>query len=86
MVTAQRSGGSKVTRNASMFRQLPYASEGDLPPVEDDTDDEMEMAAPDTAHPDPTNEEQLQQLPVVTRGPRRPSRVSQRPERLVEQM
>ena len=86
MLTARRSCGSKVTRNVSMFRHLPYASKRDLPPVEEDTDSEMETAAPDTAPVVPLNDEPTQQRPVETAGPRRSSRVSKPPGRLVEQM
>ena len=80
MITARRADGSRVTRNVSMFRSLPYEPPPLQSDVEGDVDDDSGAeATPPTA--DPVIPE-----PVEIGEPRRSSRVGKPPQRLLETM
>ena len=78
MITARRADGSRVTRNVSMFRSLPYEPPPLQSDVEGDVDDDSGAEpTPPTADPD---------IPVEIGEPRRSSRVRKPPQRLLEYM
>ena len=77
MVTARRADGSRVTRNGSMFRSLPYeALQSD---VEGDFDDDS--VSESTL---PTGNNDFPEAPVKIVEPRRSSRLRKPPQRLPE--
>ena len=79
MITARRADGSRVTRNVSMFRSLPYEPPPLQSDVEGDVDDDSGATLP-TADPD------IPETPVEIGEPRRSSRVRKPPQRLLEYM
>ena len=81
MITARRADGSRVTRNVSMFRSLPYEPPPLQSDVEGDVDDDSGAeVTPPTADPD------IPETPVEIGEPRRSSRVRKPPQRLLEYM
>ena len=77
MVTARRANGSRVTKNESMFRSLPYEAlqsdvEGDF---DDDSGSESTL---------PTANDDVTEPPVKIVEPIRSSRLRKPPQRLLE--
>ena len=79
MVTARRADGSRVTRNVSMFRSLPY----ELAPLQSDVEGDFDDDS-GTAATLPTSIHGVPETPVEIGEPRRSSRLRKPPQRLLE--
>jgi hypothetical protein len=85
MVTAKRTSGETITRNASLFRKLPDNAILEYPPSEDEEDstDPPAIAEPIAADTAPTTAPAAPEPPAA--APLRPRRICKRPRRLIEE-